>query len=62
MEYELGVRIDTLLARVERLENGVEWLVKAMDDNGVKPKEEDKHEESKSETPFEKKTPLKQKG
>ena len=61
MDYEIGVRMDTIAARLERLENGIEWLVKAMMDNGIGPKEEKENEESKSKTPFEEKASLNKK-
>ena len=39
MEYDQGVRLDAMLENQEKILKILEWMVNAMADNNIKPKE-----------------------
>lgn len=48
MEYELGIRLDAI-------DEKLNWMIKAMADNEVTPKQEDKDETKESKKPLKEK-------
>ena len=45
MEYDTGIRLDTILENQDKILKALAWIVQAMDDNGLKPKQEAKQDE-----------------
>jgi hypothetical protein len=46
MEYDIGVRLDSILESQDKILKALAWIVQAMDDKGIKPNEEVKPDET----------------
>lgn len=47
MEYDIGLRLDAILENQDKILKALAWVVQAMDDNNIKPKQEAKQDEPK---------------
>ena len=44
MEYDIGIRLDSILESQDKILKALAWIVQAMDDNNIKPKQEVQNE------------------